>query len=752
MNNNFLPISMEDMKIRGWDICDFIIITGDAYVDHPSFGTAIISRVLESKGYKVGIIAQPDVTSNDDFTKLGQPRLAFLVTSGNMDSMVNRYTASKKKRKQDAYSPGGKTGYRPDRAVIVYSNKIREVYKNVSILIGGIESSLRRFAHYDYWSDTVRRSILFDSKADLLAYGMGESHIVEIAECLNNGIELKNIFYVKGTCYKLNSLAGLDGYTTVPSYEHVRDDKKEFARCFKKLSDEQDPVRGRIIVQPHGDSFLVQNPPSMPLTSEQMDKIYELPYTGTYHPVYESSGGIPAIDEVKFSITSSRGCFGSCSFCALAFHQGRIVSSRSHESIIREAEKLTRREDFKGYIHDVGGPTANFRKSACDKQLQAGSCINKSCLYPEVCKSIKPDHTEYLELLRKLRNIDGVKKVFIRSGIRYDYALADRKTGFIEEIAKHHISGHLKIAPEHVSPDVLRYMRKPGLDTFDRFCSKFETATKNAKKEQYILPYFISSHPGSGLEDAIMLAEYMRDHNIHPEQVQDFYPTPGTASTVMYYTGYDPYTMKEVYVPKGLEKEMQRALLQYKDKRNAETVRTALIKAGREDLIGYGKKALVAPDKDKSIIKKDELKDELNENKKYESKKNKSYDEFKKEYMQKKRELNNRSKKGYKDQPDTKTVFMKDNKYKDENGEFKDYANYNKQKRFEKADKNKERSYLNKKTDIRSNYNKEEDGFKKFDSNYKSKNSSERNKEYGKSDKKHHKIGRKGYQNDKKRR
>lgn len=596
MSNEFLPVSKQDMEARGWDICDFIMVTGDAYVDHSSFGTAIISRVLESRGYKVGIIPQPDVNNLKDFTALGEPRLAFLVTSGNMDSMVNRYTAAKKKRNQDAYSPGGKIGYRPDRAVIVYCNKIREAFKNASILIGGIESSLRRFAHYDYWSDSVRRSILFDSKADLLAYGMGESHILEIAESLSNGVRLKDIFHVKGTCFKTASLEGLANYIIVPSFEDVRDDKKTYARCFKMLSDQQDPIRGKIIVQPHGDSFLIQNPPDMPLTTEQMDAVYELPYTGTYHPMYESAGGIPALNEVKFSITSSRGCFGSCSFCALTFHQGRIISARSHESILREARKLIKDKDFKGYIHDVGGPTANFRRPACKKQTTAGTCIDKSCLYPNICKNIEPDHTDYLKLLRDLRAIKGVKKVFIRSGIRYDYALADKKSGFIDEVAKHHISGHLKVAPEHVSPRVLKYMKKPEMDVFNRFCEKFALATKKAGKEQYVLPYFISSHPGSTLDDAVMLAEYMRDHNIHPEQVQDFYPTPGTAATTMYYTGFDPDTMREVYVPKDAEKQMQRALLQYRDKRNAKLVRQALIAAGREDLIGYGGKALVAPD------------------------------------------------------------------------------------------------------------------------------------------------------------
>jgi uncharacterized radical SAM protein YgiQ len=599
MNNDFLPVTKEDMKARGWDSCDFVLITGDAYVDHSSFGAAVISRVLESKGYKVGIIPQPNVNNLDDFRRLGEPNLAFLVTSGNMDSMVNHYTSVKKRRKQDAYSPGGKTGYRPDRAVIVYCNKIREAFKNASILIGGIESSLRRFAHYDYWSDTVRRSILFDSKADLLAYGMGESHIVEIAEALRNGISLKDIAHVRGTCFKISSLAGLGDYVLVPSYEEVKNDKALYAKCFKILSEQQDPYRGKIIVQPHGDSFLVQNPPDFPLNTEQMDAVYELPYTGTYHPMYESQGGIPALQEVKFSITTSRGCYGSCSFCALTFHQGRIVSARSHESVLREAERMTKDPDFKGYIHDVGGATANFRGPACKKQTKSGTCIDKSCLYPTVCKAIDPDHTDYLILLRKLRQLKGVKKVFIRSGIRYDFALADTKSGFIDEIAKYHVSGQLRVAPEHVSPKVLQYMRKPDIGVFNLFIERFAMATKKAGKEQYVVPYFISSHPGSTLDDAVMLAEYMRDHRIYAEQVQDFYPTPGTVSTVMYYTGIDPYTMKPVYVPKGEEKRMQRALLQYRDKRNERLVREALLAAHREDLIGYGKKALVPPEKPK---------------------------------------------------------------------------------------------------------------------------------------------------------
>ncbi len=596
MNNEFLPVSKQDMKDRGWDICDFVFVTGDAYVDHSSFGVAIISRVLESRGYKVGIISQPDVNNLQDFMKLGEPRLAFLVTSGNMDSMVNHYTAAKRKRTQDAYSPGGKTGCRPDRAVIVYCNKIREAFKHASILIGGIESSLRRFAHYDYWSDSVRRSVLFDSKADLLAYGMGESHIIEIADSLRNGIPLKDIIHVRGTCFKTSNLSGLGPHIMVPSFETIKDDKAEYARCFKMLSEQQDPYRGKVIVQPHGDSFLVQNPPDLPLTTEQMDTTYELPYTGTYHPMYESAGGIPALSEVKFSITSSRGCYGSCSFCALTFHQGRIISARSHDSVLREAKQMTLYKDFKGCIHDVGGPTANFTAPACKKQTMVGTCMDKSCLYPSVCKSIEPDHTDYLKVLRSLRNLEGVKKVFIRSGIRYDYALADKKSGFINEIAKYHVSGQLRVAPEHVSPKVLSYMKKPEMELFELFSNKFAMASKKAGKEQYVLPYFISSHPGSTLDDAVMLAEYLRDHHIHPEQVQDFYPTPGTAATAMYYTGLDPDTMEKVYVPKDGEKQMQRALLQYRDKRNAKAVRKALIMAGREDLIGFGGKALVTPE------------------------------------------------------------------------------------------------------------------------------------------------------------
>ena len=593
--NRFLPISKKDMEERGWNQCDFIIVTGDAYVDHHSFGTAIISRVLENAGYKVGIIAQPDWHSIDDFKKLGRPRLGFLVNGGNMDSMVNHYTVSKRRRDKDMYTPGGRMGARPDRATIVYCNKIREAYKHVNVIIGGIEASLRRFAHYDYWGDNVRNSILIDSGADLLVYGMSEKQIVEVANALNDGFEAKYIRHVNGTCYTIESLDEVYGdYKILPSLEEVANDKVKYAKAFKIQYEEQDPIRGKQLIQKHGNRYVVINKPEMSLTREELDEVYALPYTKNYHPIYEKDGGIPAIEEVKFSIVSSRGCFGNCNFCAITFHQGRAVQSRSEESILEEAREITTFKDFKGYIHDVGGPTANFRKPACKHQLTIGACKNKQCLTPGVCKNMDVDHSEYLHLLREIRKIPKVKKAFVRSGLRYDYIMADKDDTFFRELVEHHVSGQLKVAPEHVAPQTLKYMNKPSGKTYDKFREKFFKINRQLKKEQYIIPYLMSSHPGSGLKEAIQLAEYLRDIKYQPEQVQDFYPTPGTMSTTMFYTGLDPLTMEEVYIPKTKEeKAMQRALLQFKNPKNYNLVYDALIKAGREDLIGNGPKCLI---------------------------------------------------------------------------------------------------------------------------------------------------------------
>lgn len=593
--NRFLPISKKDMEERGWEQCDFIIVTGDAYVDHHSFGTAIISRVLENAGYKVGIIPQPDWHSTDDFKRLGRPRLGFLVNGGNMDSMVNHYTVSKRRRDKDMYTPGGKMGARPDRATIVYCNKIREAYKHVNVIIGGIEASLRRFAHYDYWGDNVRNSILIDSGADLLVYGMSEKQIVEVANSLNDGFDAKYIRHINGTCYTIESLDEVYGdYKMLPSLEEVASDKVKYAKAFKIQYEEQDPIRGKQLIQKHGNRYVVINKPEMPLTREELDEVYALPYTKNYHPIYEKDGGIPAIEEVKFSIVSSRGCFGNCNFCAITFHQGRAVQSRSEESILEEAREITTFKDFKGYIHDVGGPTANFRKPACKHQLTIGACKNKQCLTPGVCKNMDVDHSEYLHLLREIRKIPKVKKAFVRSGLRYDYIMADKDDTFFRELVEHHVSGQLKVAPEHVAPQALKYMNKPSGKTYDRFREKFFKINRQLKKEQYIIPYLMSSHPGSGLKEAIQLAEYLRDIKYQPEQVQDFYPTPGTMSTTMFYTGLDPLTMEEVYIPKTKEeKAMQRALLQFKNPKNYNLVYDALMKAGREDLIGNGPKCLI---------------------------------------------------------------------------------------------------------------------------------------------------------------
>lgn len=584
------------MVERNIDQFDFIYISGDAYVDHPSFGVAIITRLLESRGYKVGIIPQPDWRSADAFKVLGKPRLAFLVSSGNIDSMVNHYTAAKRRRREELYSPGGAAGKRPDRAVTVYCNRLREAYKDVPIIIGGIEASLRRFAHYDYWDNDVRRSILFDSRADLLVYGMGEKPIVQIAEALDSGIDIKYITYVNGTAYVTSELDVIPDSIVIPSYEEIKSSRRKYAEAFMVQYREQDYHAGKTIVQPHGDRFLVQNPPPRFLTELELDDIYSLPFTRQYHPMYEKMGGVPALKEVKFSIISQRGCFGGCSFCALNFHQGRVVQSRSHESILGEARAITQDPEFKGYIHDVGGPTANFRQAACDKQLKEGVCTDRQCMFPSPCKRLKVDHKDYVALLRKLRSLPGVKKVFIRSGLRYDYIMADTDDVFLTELCEHHISGQLKVAPEHVSDKVLRYMGKPGRDVYEKFVGKYYRTNIKLGKEQYLVPYLMSSHPGSDLQAAVELAEYVRDMGYNPEQVQDFYPTPGTLSTCMYYTELDPRTMKPVYVPKTPEeKAMQRALIQYRDPKNYDLVYKALVKAGREDLIGYDKKCLIKP-------------------------------------------------------------------------------------------------------------------------------------------------------------
>lgn len=594
--NKFLPICKKDMEERGWEVCDFIIVTGDAYIDHHSFGTAVISRVLENAGYKVGIISQPNWNKIDDFKKLGRPRLAFLVNAGNMDSMVNHYTVSKRIREKDYYSPGGKMGLRPDRATIVYCNKVREAFKDVDILIGGVEASLRRFAHYDYWSDKVRQSILIDSGADLLVYGMSEKQIVEVANYLNDGFPAKYIRSVAGTCYTVDSLDELyEEYIEIPTFKEVASDIEKYCEAFRIQYEEQDPFRGHTLVQRNLDKYVVINKPERPLVREELDIVYGLPYQKDYHPIYEEQGGVPAIEEIKFSIVSSRGCSGNCSFCAITFHQGRIVTSRSQDSIVKEAKDITEFKDFKGYIHDVGGPTANFRKASCEKQLIYGACKKKQCMSPSICKNMEVDHSEYLELLRKVRSVKGVKKVFVRSGLRYDYIMADKKRDkFIKELSEYHVSGQLKVAPEHISENVLKYMGKPAGKVYDEFREKFFRINKELGKKQYIIPYLMSSHPGSTLKDAIILAEYLRDIKYQPEQVQDFYPTPGTLSTTMFYTGLDPFTMKKVYVPKTKEeKAMQRALLQFSKPKNYNIVYDALVKAGREDLIGNGPKCLI---------------------------------------------------------------------------------------------------------------------------------------------------------------
>ena len=597
--HDFLPISKKDMKKRGWKQCDFVYIIGDAYVDHSSFGHAIISRVLESRGYKVGIISQPDWTDKESITILGKPRLGFLVSGGNMDSMVNHYTVSKKHRKTDAYTPGGVVGKRPDYATIVYCNLIKQTYKKVPIIIGGIEASLRRLAHYDYWSDKVKHSILMDSGADIISYGMGEHSIVEIADALNSGIDIKDITFIKGTVYKTSTLDSVYDFIELPDFNRISSDKRQYAKSFKIQYENTDPFTAKTLVEQYKEKcFVVQNPPAMPLTTMEMDDIYALDYMRDYHPIYKKQGGVPALSEVKFSITSNRGCFGGCNFCALTFHQGRIIQVRSHESILQEAMIMTKEPDFKGYIHDVGGPTANFRKTSCDKQLTHGVCMGKQCLFPKPCANLTVEHTDYISLLRKLRKLPNVKKVFIRSGIRFDYCMADKDNAFIRELCQHHISGQLRVAPEHISDNVLKLMGKPSSKVYKAFLKRYEAINQKTGKKQYVVPYLMSSHPGSTLQESIKLAEYIRDLGYMPEQVQDFYPTPSTISTCMYYTGVNPLTMESVYTPVTFhEKAMQRALIQYKKPENYELVKEALIKGNRKDLIGFDKKCLIAPRK-----------------------------------------------------------------------------------------------------------------------------------------------------------
>ena len=591
---SFLPISQKDMEARGLSQCDFVYIIADAYVDHPSFGHAIISRVLENAGYTVGIISQPDWRNPKSIDVLGRPRLGFLVSGGNMDSMVNHYSVTKHKRKTDAFTPGGVMGKRPDYATIVYCNLIRQTYKDVPILIGGIEASLRRLAHYDYWSESLKRSILLDSQADLLMYGMGEKSIVEIADALNSGMDVRDITYIDGTVFRAEKLDESLPTIVLPPYEELKNNKRKYAESFKVQYGNCDPFTAKRLAEPYGKEFVVQNPPQKPLSTEEMDAVYALPYMRTYHPSYEKLGGVPAIEEVKFSLVSNRGCFGACSFCALTFHQGRIIQTRSHESIIAEAEVMVKDKDFKGYIHDVGGPTANFRHPACDKQLSKGACGGRQCLYPTPCKNMRADHSDYIALLRKLRKIPGVKKVFVRSGIRFDYLLADKKDTFFKELVQFHISGQLKVAPEHVSDAVLSRMGKPRNAVYNKFVEKYWALNKQYGMNQFLVPYLMSSHPGSTMKEAVELAEYIRDMGYNPEQVQDFYPTPSTLSTVMYYTGLDPRTMDKVYVPTDPhEKAMQRALIQYRNPKNYYLVHEALIKAHREDLIGSGPKCLI---------------------------------------------------------------------------------------------------------------------------------------------------------------
>ncbi|MDN5363992.1 MAG: hypothetical protein PWQ91_1053 [Eubacteriales bacterium] len=606
----FLPITREEMEQRDWYYVDFALITGDAYVDHPSFGAAVIARVLEAEGFRVGIIPQPNWRRDEDFTRLGRPRYAFLVTAGNLDSMVSNYTSWKKKRKEDAYSPGGKPGRRPDRATIVYTRRLKELYPEVPVIIGGLEASLRRFAHYDYWSDSVRPSILVESGADLLVYGMGELQIKEIAARLKKKRPLSELRDIAGTAFVLPLAEALRlaeekkgearSPLLIPSYEEVKASKEKYAEAFRIQYEEQNPFTGRPLIQPHGEMAVWQNPPARPLTTEELDRVYELPYERYYHPAYEKEGGVPAIEEVEFSLVSVRGCFGGCAFCALYMHQGPIVQYRSKESLLREARQLIASPRFKGYIHDVGGPTANFRRPACRAMTLRGQCRKRLCLFPRPCPNLEVSHREYLEILRELRRLPGVKKVFVRSGLRYDYIMADPEDEFLWELCRHHVSGQLKVAPEHADPGVLKVMRKPGPEVFRDFVHKFREINRKLGMEQYLVPYFISAHPGAGLKEAVRLAEFIRDMKFSPEQVQDFIPTPGTVATCIYYTGIDPFTGEKVYVPRSEEeRRMQRALLQYKNPRNWPLVRKALRLAGREDLIGYGPRALVPPEGEK---------------------------------------------------------------------------------------------------------------------------------------------------------
>lgn len=599
MSQGFLPLCRKDMEERGWEQVDFVYVCGDAYVDHPSFGHAVITRLLEAHGYKVGIIAQPDWKEKTSVMEYGEPRLAFLVSAGNMDSMVNHYSVSKRPRRTDAYTPGGVMGKRPDYAAVVYGNLIRQTYKKTPVILGGIEASLRRMAHYDYWSDRLKRSVLLDSGADLISYGMGERSILEIAEALEAGIDVKDLTFIPGTVFRAKSLDSVYDPVILPGFEEMKQDKLLYARSFYTQYCNTDPIKGRCLAEPYGEHlYVVQNPPSRPLGQEEMDEVYGYPYMRTYHPSYEKDGGVPAIAEVKFSLISNRGCFGGCSFCALTFHQGRILQTRSHESLLDEAVKMTEDPDFKGYIHDVGGPTANFRQPSCDKQLEHGVCKNRQCLYPKPCRNLKADHKDYVRLLRKLREIPKVKKVFIRSGIRFDYVMADPDDTFFRELCAYHVSGQLKVAPEHVSDAVLSRMGKPENKVYQAFVKKYKRINQELGKDQYLVPYLMSSHPGSTLKEAVELAEYLRDLGYMPEQVQDFYPTPSTISTCMYYTGVDPRDMKPVYVPKNPhEKAMQRALIQYRDPKNYDLVLEALKKAGRMDLVGYDRHCLLRPKK-----------------------------------------------------------------------------------------------------------------------------------------------------------
>lgn len=601
MKKDFLPICRQDMLDRGWEQLDFVYVSGDAYVDHPSFGHAIITRILESHGYKVGIISQPAWKDKDSISIYGEPRLGFLVSSGNMDSMVNHYSVSKKRRANDAFTPGGEMGKRPDYATVVYCNLIRQTYKKTPIIIGGIEASLRRMAHYDYWSNKLKRSILLDSGADIISYGMGERSIVEIAEALDSGLAVEDITYIDGTVVKVKSLDSVYDAIVLESWDALKADKMNYAKSFYTQYCNTDPFASKRLVEPYSDHlYVVQNPPSKPLSQSEMDRVYSLPYMRTYHPSYEALGGVPAIEEVKYSLISNRGCFGGCSFCALTFHQGRIIQTRSHESLIAEAKQFIWDKDFKGYIHDVGGPTANFRGPSCDKQLIKGVCTNRQCLFPTPCKNLKVDHKDYLKLLRKLRELPNVKKVFIRSGIRFDYLIADKDDTFFKELCEHHISGQLKVAPEHVADPVLQMMGKPENSVYQAFSKKYKQINEKLGKKQYLVPYLMSSHPGSTMKEAVALAEYLRDLGYMPEQVQDFYPTPSTISTCMYYTEVDPRTMKSVYVPKNPhEKAMQRALIQYRNPKNYDLVMEALKTSGRMDLVGFDKYCLIRPRQEK---------------------------------------------------------------------------------------------------------------------------------------------------------